>query len=136
MTFYNATIETSLHASEITPDWGDEMIERFIDWHPAIGVSSLGRAELMITLPAETFKQATAAVTALTAGIDVVRTTIETTADFDRRSQVDVPDLMSVSEVATLLGVTRAAVQKRINSGSMPAVKIGSTWAVPAAAVG
>lgn len=135
MESYNATIELDLPADKITPDVGDRLIGRFIDWHPAIGVSTLGRAEVIITLPAETFAQATSTVAALAAGLDVVRTTVETTEDFDRRSQAEVPDLMSVSEAAAALGLTRAAVQKRIASGALPAVKVGATWAVPAAAV-
>ena len=135
MTSYNATVELTTTADDMTGDLGDAMIERFIDWHPAIGVSDLGRIELVITLPAETFEQAVSATTALTASLNVVRTTVETTDDFDKRSMVEVPELMSVSEVAATLGVTRAAVHKRINARSLPAVRVGSTWAIPAAAV-
>jgi len=96
VTSYNATVELALAADEITPQIGDELIERFIAWHPAIGVSTLGRAELIITLPAETFTQATNVVSALTTGLNVVRTTVETTKDFDRRSMAEVPPLLSV----------------------------------------
>jgi len=135
MTSYNATIELNLPSAEVTPQIGDDLIERFIDWHPAIGVSSLGRVELIITLPAETITQATSTVSALTTGLDVVRTTVETTEDFDRRSMAEVPALMSVSEVAQALGLTRAAIQKKITAGTIPAVRVGTTWAVPAAAV-
>ena len=135
MTSYNATVELGTPADEVTPEWGDQIIDRFLNWHPAIGVSVLGRAELIITLTAETLRQASEVVSGLTTGLDVVRTTVETTADFDRRGQAEVPELMSISEVANALGVTRAAVQKRINTGSIPAVKVGSTWAIPATAV-
>ena len=135
MTSYNATVELDLPADKFTPDVGDELIGRFIEWHPAIGVSTLGRVELVITLPAETYAQAAATVAALTGGLAVVRTTVETTEDFDRRSLAEVPSLMSVSEVAETLGVTRGAVQKRITAGSIPAVKVGETWVIPAAAV-
>ena len=135
MTSYNATVELDTPADDVTPEWGDQIIDRFLNWHPAIGVSVLGRAELIITLTAETLRQASEVVSSLTTGLDVVRTTIETTADFDRRGQAEVPELMSISEVANALGVTRAAVQKRINAGSIPAVKVGSTWAIPATAV-
>ncbi|MDR1432535.1 MAG: helix-turn-helix domain-containing protein [Propionibacteriaceae bacterium] len=136
MTSYNAIVEIGVSADEITEDWGDAMIERFLSWHPAIGVSSLGRAELVITLAAETLRQAVEVVSALTDGLDVVRTTVETTEDFDRRGMADIPALLSVSEVASAIGVTRAAVQKRINSGSIPATKVGATWAVPVSALG
>ena len=84
MKSFNATVELALPAGQITEEIGDDLIERFIDWHPAIGVSLLGRAELIITLPAETFTQAASTVTALTAGLETTRTTVETTEDFDR----------------------------------------------------
>jgi len=130
MASYNATIELALPATDLTPQAGDDLIERFIDWHPAIGVSSLGRAELIITLSAETISQATNTVSALTTGLDVTRIEVESTDDFDRRSMAEVPALLSVSEVAEALGVTRAAIQKKITSGAIPAVRVGTTWAV------
>jgi excisionase family DNA binding protein len=135
MTSYNATIELDLSAGELTTDAGDDLIERFVDWHPAIGVSMLGRVELTVTLPAETLQQAAQTVASLTRPLPVVRTTVETTADFDRRNNAEVPALVSVTEAAILLGVTRAAVQKRIASGALPAVRVGSIWAVPAASI-
>ena len=61
-----------------------------------------------------------------------------TTADFDRRLGVDVtqiPELVSVTEAAAALGVTRQAVLQRIESGSLPATRIGTAWAVPRSAV-
>lgn len=32
-----------------------------------------------------------------------------------------------------MLGITRAAVQQRIDAGKPPAVRVGKAWAVPAA---
>jgi len=135
MKSFNATVELTLPAGQITEEIGDDLIERFIDWHPAIGVSPLGRAELIITLPAETFTQAASTVAALTAGLEIVRTTVETTEDFDRRSLAELPPLLSVTEAADTLGLTRAGVQKRILAGTLPAVRVGTTWAIPEAAV-
>lgn len=39
-----------------------------------------------------------------------------------------IPDLLSASEAAELLGVTRQAVQLQANNGQLPGAKIGSTW--------
>lgn len=44
-------------------------------------------------------------------------------------------ELLSVSQAAQLLGISRASVIKRIDSGSMPAHKVGATYVIPAATV-
>ncbi len=45
------------------------------------------------------------------------------------------PHLLSVTEVAARLGITRQAVLLRIKSGSLPAHRIGRMWAIPATAI-
>ena len=44
------------------------------------------------------------------------------------------PELLSVSEVAQRRGVSRQAVLQRIESGKLPARRVGSIWAIPAVA--
>ena len=41
----------------------------------------------------------------------------------------------SIPEAAALLGVSRIAVFKRVKAGSMPAIRVGRNWAVPASAL-
>lgn len=52
-------------------------------------------------------------------------------ATIDRK----IPPLMSVTEVATALDVSRQAVLKMITTGRLPAAQAGATWVVRAAAV-
>jgi excisionase family DNA binding protein len=40
------------------------------------------------------------------------------------------PELVSVTEAAERLGVSRQAVLQRLASGSLPGTKVGTTWAV------
>lgn len=39
-----------------------------------------------------------------------------------------IPDLVSATEAATLLGVTRQAVQLMANNGQLRGAKVGATW--------
>ena len=135
MEMYNATVELGEPAEIMAGDRGGELLDRFADYHAALGRSVLGRADLILSLPAESLWQAATAVRALVVDLPVRRIVVESTADFDRRSEAEVPTLLSVSEVARRLGTSRQAVLQRIDSGSLPAVKVGKTWVVPAATV-
>ncbi len=46
-----------------------------------------------------------------------------------------VREYYSIPEAAALLGVSRIAVFKRVKAGSMPAIRVGRNWAVPASAL-
>lgn len=39
-----------------------------------------------------------------------------------------IPDLVSASEAATMLGLTRQAIQLMANNGQLPGAKIGNGW--------
>lgn len=69
------------------------------------------------------------------ADLDVTAVTVEGVGDFDRRADAHVPALLSVTEVADRLGITRAGVQHRIDAGQLPAVRVVHAWAIPAAAL-
>lgn len=131
MSEYNVILELPIR--KLDADKADELIESFQDFHPAISTSPLGWAEVIITVQAESLRQAIA--TGLGLAGDVVSVTAMTTVEFDRRpAEVEhVPDLLSVSEMADQLGVSRQAVLQRIEAGTLPAVRIGKTWALPAA---
>jgi len=135
MKMYNASVELDVRAEALAEELGDQLLERFADHHAVATRSTLGRGELILSLPAEGLWQAIATVRALVAGLDVSAVTVEASDDFDRRADVHVPALLSVTEVAERLGITRAGVQHRIDSGSLPAVRVGNAWAIPAAAV-
>ena len=44
-------------------------------------------------------------------------------------------EYLSIPQAAALLGLSRIAVFKRVKKGSLPAIRIGRNWAVPAAAL-
>lgn len=133
MTEYNITLE--LAKRNPTDDDVDALMEWFADFHPTIGTSPLGWTEVDLTIATETLRQALTIGVAL--GGDVVSVTGMSTAEFDRRPvDVDrVPELLSVSEAAAKLGVSRQAVLERLGSGSLAGSKVGTTWAIPAAAL-
>ncbi|KAF0124302.1 MAG: hypothetical protein FD189_2494 [Elusimicrobia bacterium] len=39
-------------------------------------------------------------------------------------------DILSIPEAAAILGVSRIAVFKRVKSGSIPAFRVGRSWAI------
>lgn len=50
--------------------------------------------------------------------------TMTTTPPRDRR----IPDLVSLTEVAEMLDVSRAAVHKMVAAGRLPGAQVGTTW--------
>lgn len=130
MEAYNAIIELTDKAD---PQHATAILDQFADYHPAVARAESGRAELILTLPAENLQQATTTALALVkaTGHRPVRLEVLTTEEFDRRAGlVPIPDLVSVTEAAELLGVTRQAVLQRIDAGSLPAKRIGNGWAI------
>ncbi|MCZ9635139.1 helix-turn-helix domain-containing protein [Rhodococcus sp. BH5] len=52
-------------------------------------------------------------------------------ADFDRLTEAAaLPALVSVSEAAQELGVSRQSILKSIKTAKLPAARVGDTWAV------
>lgn len=70
----------------------EQLLDALADHHPAVGRSAFGRAEAIITLPAESIRQAATTALALVADAGGVAIGFEviTTADFDRRLGVDI----------------------------------------------
>ena len=136
-TDYNIRAETTVSLDE---KHTVAVLDALAAYHPAIGRSAFGRAEVIITLPAETVAQAAATATAVIAAAiapaELLGLEILTTADFDRRTGLEpVPELMSVTEAALALHISRQAVLQRIDAGTLAATRIGTTWAIPAAVV-
>lgn len=133
MESYNATAEL---ADKATADLCEQLLDDFAAYHPAAGRSAHGRAELIITVPAENLDQATRTALALVAGRPVVRLEVMATVEFDRIHGLPVlPELVSVTEAAELLGITRQAVLQRIDAGTLAASKVGTTYAIPRTAI-
>jgi excisionase family DNA binding protein len=133
---YNATATLMRPFAKMTDNETDDMLDHLAAYHPAIGVGPIGEAEIVITFPAETLAQALQTASAVLAEYRPVGFEVIPTEVWDRRVGLEsIPELLSVAQAASKLGVTRQAVLQRINAGSLPARKVGATWAVPAVAV-
>lgn len=137
---YNATL-TITPSSPVEDDEAvDVLMEAFADYHPAVGdaPASPGALQAVVTVPAHTLAQAVATATALATqvgdleGIEVIPTQV-----WDRRAglKIDDVELVSVTEAATILGLTSQAIRDRIAAGTLPGRKIGRNWLVPTAAL-
>lgn len=134
MTEYNVIAELQLKLTEATVD---ELMAGLVDYHVSVGSSPAAAAEVTITVPADTLRQAMlTGLSVLSEHGEVTALEVLPTAEFDRRAgMVPVPPLASVTEAAAALGISRQAVLSRISSGSLPAKRVGSTFAIPRAAI-
>lgn len=137
---YNATLTVTPSSPVEDDDAVDVLMDAFADYHPAVGdaPASPGALQAVVTVPAHTLAQAVATATALAAqvgdleGIEVIPTEV-----WDRREglKIDDVELVSVTEAATILGLTSQAIRDRITAGTLPGRKIGRNWLVPTAAL-
>jgi excisionase family DNA binding protein len=135
MPSYNATVELTDRSSD---QLADHLVDNLADYSPAVSRSVGGRLEVVLTVPADSLRQAVITALALVAaaGHDAYAVEVLPTDEFDRRLGLEpVPELLSVTEAAAALGVSRQAVQQRIDAGTLPARKVGKAYAVPQAAV-
>jgi excisionase family DNA binding protein len=107
------------------------------DFHPSASTSPAGLLEVTITLPAEGLRQAVATGLALVATVaGVVRVQALPEAVRDAREGWDVVDeLLSASEAAEALGVSRQRVLQMIDEGKLPRRRVGREYALPRSAV-
>lgn len=137
---YNATLTITPSSPVEDDDAVDVLMDAFADYHPAVGdaPASPGALQAVVTVPAHTLAQAVATATALAAqvgdleGIEVIPTEV-----WDRREGLKIDDVefVSVTEAATILGLTSQAIRDRITAGTLPGRKIGRNWLVPTAAL-
>lgn len=140
MTQYNVVLETTLKPT-ISDDVIDAVMDGLADHAGVIGRNERGRLDLVLTVPATGLRQAATAGLAIAEAAlgrhgKVASLEVMTTKEFDARTDAltspAVPELLSLVEAAEVLGITRQAVHHRITTGALPAVKVGSTWAVVA----
>lgn len=128
-TSYNATIEFD---AEVTDDHVDHWMAVLGPFHGAVGENARGYAFAIVTFPAESMTQASAMANYLALhaiGAEPVAVEVMTTEEFDRRIDwAEVPPLVSVSEAAEILGVSRTRIQQRIKDKSLQAVKVGDGY--------
>lgn len=134
---YNATATLKWPFARLTETRTDSILDALAPYSPAIAADATGLAEVVITFPADNLAQAVRTAVGLLDPLHPIGLEVVLTSLWDKRSEaIPVPDLLSVSEVADRLGVSRQAVLQRIESGSLPATRIGNRlWAIPAGSV-
>lgn len=134
MTSYNATLQLE---DRFDAALAEQLVDELADFHPAVSRSLSGHIEVVVTMPAESVRQAViTAISVVGAHHVVTAIDVVTTDEFDRRLGLEpVPDLLSVTEAAAALGVTRQAVLQRIEAGSLTARRVGTAWVIPRTAV-
>ncbi len=116
----------------------DQLLDPIADHSGAVGRSELGRTEVVFTLPADSVRQANTTALALldTYPWTLLSMRVLTAADFDRLTDaIELPPLVSVTEAATTLGVSRQGVLNAIKTAKLPATRVGDTWVLRDAAV-
>lgn len=141
---YNATIEVGHRPDPggIDPDFADTILDDLATCSPTISISERGWLEITLTLPAESLVDATTSaltyVKMATAQgnakpqYPAVSISVTTTEEYDKRNGIDIPmpDLISVTEAAEILDVSRQAVLDRISRHTLPAVKVGREYVI------
>lgn len=138
MQMYHALAEVD-DRSPLTRDDVDRLMEILQHYHGSPGMSPRGFRDAALAVPGETLAQAAVTVTGVMValyGAPVVALEVLTEKEFNAREGWEtLPELVSVTEAAELLGITRQAVLDRISRNTLPAQKIGRDYALPRAAV-
>lgn len=118
-----------------------EAIEAAVDdlaqWHVAAGETPWRTLGLTVTIAAESIGQAveTALRVCAAHGTPVSVSAVREDDRDARLGAIVLPELLSVTQAATALGVTRQRVLQMITDGKLPAQRVGNGWVVPASAV-
>lgn len=131
---YVITVELDAKPTEKSTDW---IVEELAHWHAVAHVHPSGHVAATMTLPAEGIAQAVATAVRLiepTHRVVSLEVVDEATRDA-REGWVPVPELVGATEAAAALGISRAAVNKQIHAGRLPAQRVGREWAIPLSAL-
>jgi excisionase family DNA binding protein len=129
---YNALIEVN-ERTPLTDSRIDALMDAISDYHGTVSQHPRGWVTLRITLPAENLTQATRTAITLaehTTQASALRCDTMLEEEFDLRNGFDAaPELITVSEAARVLNITRQAVLKQINDGKWKtARRVGRDW--------
>jgi excisionase family DNA binding protein len=133
---YNARIE--LDTRDTDRESVDGVLDALSAYHASASASPAGQLQVILTVPAEDLRQAATTALALAAstGHEVLVLEVLPTEEFDRRVLLEtVPDMISVTEAAAILDVSRQRVLMLLDEGRLPGTKVGSTWVLQRAAV-
>lgn len=139
MEMYNAAVEVAAKTNKITDARVDVLMGKLADYHGTLGTSPRGWLEYRISLPAENLAQACSTAIAIITQLDSgapIACEVMTESEFNARFGFeDLPELVSASEAAEILGVTRQAVQQMHAAGRLPGSKVGNSLAFPRSTV-
>lgn len=131
---YNALIELD-DRTTLTDTRIDQLMESISDYHGIVSQHPRGWITLRVTVPAETIPQAARTATLLAEDAThatAIRCDVMLEEEFDHRNGFDTaPELISVTEAAQALGVSRQAILKQIDSNKWKtATRVGKDWAL------
>lgn len=132
---FNVTAEL-----QIDPDEADDVVDHLKDFAAAASPTPDGEhLEVTITIPANDVRQATMVALGLLTDWPLRTLQVLPTELWDALHEVTavtaVTESLSVTQVATELGISRQAVLQRLDAGTLPGAKVGGTWTIPADAV-
>lgn len=138
MNEYVVEVEFGAPAGE---ELGVTIVDAFLPYDGVSGVSDHGNADVTASLFADSFADATRtaldAVALVGRGEPIVLTVVQA-ADWDDRQGVDgdsIIDVLSVTEVAQRLGVTRQRVHQLVGEERIPARRVGHSVVITQSAV-
>jgi excisionase family DNA binding protein len=136
---YTVRVELDSH-----DDLGQDVVAALAAYRPVAGRGPRGHAEVSLTVPADGVVQATQtavgvvlqAMSSHGPPVPVLAVEVLPADERVRRSGLQpLPPLVSVPDAGALLGISRQAVLQRIESGSLPATRVGRTYAIQRAAL-
>jgi len=130
-TMYNAVV----NVGRVEPL--DNYLEQLYGYHAVLASTPEGAVEIIISLPAETLRQAVTTALAVVEAAGLAPDAIEvlTSAAFDARHGEDDGETISVTDAAELLGVTASAIRQRLAAGTIEGRRVGRDWRLPKAAI-
>ena len=94
-----------------------------------------GRARIILTVDAPTIDKADIIARGLLSRFDdVIRFEIATAEEFQRAS-TEIPDLITLTDAADRMGITRQALLGRVSRGTLPAKQVGRQWVIATSVV-
>lgn len=138
MEYWNVVIEFNHHYEDDGVD--EDILDAFMDWHAVVASAANRNIEVTISVVAEDMRQACLQSLALLSMHDSLpdacRIDVMRSSEYDKLNGfVPVPSLVSVTEAAAILGVSRQRVLQLIHEGSLNGMKVGNGWAVSRAEV-
>lgn len=138
MNEYVVEVEFGAPAGE---ELGVTIVDAFLPYDGVSGVSDHGNADVTASLFADSFADATRtaldAVALVGRGEPITFTVVQAT-EWEARAGIDgenIIDVMSVTEVAQRLGVTRQRVHQLVGEGRIPARRVGHSVVISESAV-